>query len=126
MNTLNNKWNQTGCCTLIVANRGRYNTKTKKESSEKGYWISNQSVDSKAFKELMTAIRNHWSVEIHHNIRDVQMGEDDIKISHKNEAVVVASLLTVATNLLEKQVESVTILREKLAKDWKLIPALFK
>lgn len=120
-NTLNAKWKETGCCTMIVVCRGRYNTKTKKETTEESYWISNQTIDSKSFTELTNAIRNHWSVEVHHYIRDVQMGEDNMKINHKNEAVVVASFFTIATNILQKQAENITILREKLAKNWKLV-----
>jgi predicted transposase YbfD/YdcC len=126
ISTLNARWKATGCCTVIAVARGRYNTKTKKESNEKSYWISNQVLDNEGFKELVSAIRNHWSVEVHHHIRDVQMGEDAMKISNKNEAVVVASFLTLATNLVEKQGGSIAVLREKLSKNWKLIPTIFK
>lgn len=124
--TLNARWQQTGCCSMMVINRGRYNIKTKKESCEESYWISNQPIDSKSFMELTIAIRNHWSVEVHHQIRDVQMGEDKMKISSKNEALVVASFITVATNLLENYGGSIPVLREKLAKNRSLIPAIFK
>jgi hypothetical protein len=54
------------------------------------------------------------------------MGEDQIKISHKNEALVVASFITLTCNLLEKQEGNKSSLREKLSKNWKLIPAIFK
>ena len=37
ISTLNSRWQQTGCCSLMVVNRGRYNTKTKKESHETSY-----------------------------------------------------------------------------------------
>ena len=124
--TLSTGWKQTGCCSMIVVNRGRYNTKTKKESYEESYWISNQPIDSESFTELKIAIRNHWSIEVHHQIRDVQMGEDKMKISCKKEALVVASFITVATNLLENYGGSIPVLREKLTKNWSLIPTIFK
>ena len=100
--------------------------KQRKNQAKKGYWISNQVLDNEGFKELVSAIRNHWSVEVHHQIRDVQMGEDAMKISNKDEAIVVASFLTLATNLVEKQGGSIAVLRKKLSKNWKLIPAIFK
>ena len=126
ISTLSAGWKQTGCCSLIVVNRGRYNTKTKKESHEECYWVSNQTIDSKSFAEFTTPIRNHWSIEVHHQIRDVQMGEDKMKISCKKEALVVASFLTVAVNLLENHGGSIPILREKLTKNKPLIHTVFK
>lgn len=126
VSTLNSSWKETGCCTLITVNRRRYNTKMKKESVEKSYWIYNQCLDNQSFNEVKQSVRNHWSVEVHHQIRDVQMGEDKMRISNKEEAVVVASFVTLAINLLEKKGENISILREKLTKNWKLIPQIFK
>ena len=75
---------------------------------------------------MTNAVRNHWSVEVHHQIRDVQMGEDKMKISNKTEALVMASFMTVATNLLENYGGSIPILREKLTKNRSLIHSIFK
>lgn len=124
--TLSAGWQQTGCCSMIVVNRGRYNTKTKEESQQESYWISNEPIDSKSFTEFTTPIRNHWSIEVHHQIRDVQMGEDRMRISHEKEALVVASFITLATNLLENHGGSIPILREKLTKNKSLIHAIFQ
>jgi predicted transposase YbfD/YdcC len=107
---------------IAAANR----TKTKKTSKETSYWICNQPLDNETFIEIIQAIRNHWSVEVHHQIRDVQMGEDDLKISNKQEAIVVASFITLAVNLLEKQKENISIIREKLTKNWNQIPILLQ
>lgn len=126
ISTLPPKWNDTACCTVIVVSRERYNTKTKKTSKEISYWICNQPLDNETFTEIIQAIRNHWSVEVHHQIRDVQMGEDDLKISNKQEAIVVASFITLAINLLEKQKENISIIREKLTKNWKQVPILLQ
>jgi|LakMenE29Apr09ns_1017244.scaffolds.fasta_scaffold05444_1 predicted transposase YbfD/YdcC len=120
------RWKETKNVSLIVVSRERFTSKIKKSTQENSYWLSNQSLDNKSFNEISEAIRNHWSIETHHHIRDVQMGEDQIKISHKNEALVVASFITLTCNLLEKQEGNKSSLREKLSKNWKLIPAIFK
>lgn len=120
------RWKETKSVTLIVVNRERFTSKTKKTTHENAYWISNQPLDGKAFTEMSEAIRNHWNIETHHHIRDVQIGEDKIKISHKSQALVVASFITLTSNLLEKQGGNKSILREKLTKNWKLIPAMFE
>lgn len=119
-------WKETKNVSLIVVSRERFTSKTKKTTHENSYWLSNQSLDNKSFIEISEAIRNHWSIETHHHIRDVQMGEDRIKINHKNEALVVASFITLTSNLLEKKGGNKSILREKLTKNWKLIPTIFK
>ena len=51
---------------------------------------------------------------------------DSLRISNPKESVVVASFLTVAINLLETKGENISILREKMAKKWVLVPAIFK
>jgi hypothetical protein len=73
--TLPPKWNDTACCTVIVVSRERYITKTKQTTKETSYWICNQPLDNETFRKTTQAIRNHWSVEVHHQIRDVQMGK---------------------------------------------------
>ena len=62
---------------MIVVERGRYNLKTKHETTQKSYWIYNQVLDDERFNEMTKSIRNHWEVEVHHQIRDKQMGESD-------------------------------------------------
>ena len=111
---------------MIVVERGRYNLKTKHETTQKSYWIYNQVLDDERFNEMTKSIRNHWEVEVHHQIRDKQMGEDALRISNQKESVIVARFLTVAINLLETKKENTSILREKMAKNWKLVPAIFK
>lgn len=110
---------------LIVVNRERFHTKTKKTTQEICYWLSNQALDKESFNEISKAIRTHWTIETHHNIRDVQMGEDDMKISNQKEALVVASFITLALNLIEKKGGNKSIVRENITKNWNLIPPIF-
>jgi len=118
-------WKPTNSTTLIVVNRERLHTKTKKITQETCYWLSNQILDKESFSEICKAIRNHWGIETHHNIRDVQMGEDDIKISNQKEALVVASFITLALNLIEKKGSNKSIIRENMTKNWNLVPQIF-
>lgn len=120
------RWKNTNSCTLIVVERKRYIVKTGKQSTETAYWISNQSIDNEKFAGLPEAIRKHWSVEVHHYCRDVQWGEDKMIMRDKDEAKVVASFITVTTNLFQKQGSNTSELREKITKNWKMVNALFK
>lgn len=122
---LHKRWKSTGICSLIVVKKRRYVSKTGKESQEISHWVSNQPVDNESIKELSKAIRNHWSVEVHHNRRDVQWGEDKMVIRNKIEAKVMAGFITVADNLVQKQNENGSALREKLARNWSKMNHLF-
>lgn len=120
------RWKETTTCTLITVERKRFNIKTGRQSVQTAYWISNQTADNKGFTELTEAIRKHWSIEVHHYCRDVQWGEDRMIMRDKDEANVVASFITVATNLFQKQDANTSELREKITKNWKMIHTIFK
>lgn len=120
------RWKETTACTLITVERKRFTAKTGKQSIQTAYWISNQTTDDKGFAELTEAIRKHWSIEVHHYCRDVQWGEDRMIMRDKAEANAVASFITVATNLFQKQGSNTSELREKITKNWKMIHTIFK
>ena len=119
------RWKQTQTLSLIVVERERFIVKTKKTTQETSYWISNQVLDNDSFDEMCQAIRNHWCIEVHHHQRDVQLGEDQLRIKDHNQALTVASFITLASNLVEKQGGNKSILREKLTKNWNLILPIF-
>ena len=74
-----------GLKTLIKIERKRLNNKTKKESEEIAFYMTNQSPPSqKMANELCEAVRNHWSVEVVNNIRDVIFKEDKFRTKKKN------------------------------------------
>ena len=50
---------------------------------------------------MVIAIRNHWSIEVYDWIRDIQMGEDRVKIINEKDPILVAGFMTVLTDLLE-------------------------
>jgi predicted transposase YbfD/YdcC len=121
------RWAESGVKTLIVVERERKCTKTQKKSKEKSYWISNLPINPTNFLELFTAVREHWTVEVHNNTRDKQMGEDNLITRNENQSRFISTCITLAINLLENQnVENMTILREELAYKYKHVYELFE
>lgn len=76
---------------------------------------------------MSETIKNYWIIVKHHHIIviDVQMGEDCIKIGYRNEVLIVATFITLVTNLLENQQGNKSILREKLTRNWTLMNNFF-
>lgn len=124
--SLEKRWNGAGISTLLVVERVRYQTKTQKQSCETAYWVSNQVLDNQRFAEIVEAARRHWSVEAHHYIRDVQMGEDRLVTRNSKEARVMAGFITTATNMLVGQRQNVSELRERMTRNQALVDPLFK
>ncbi|WP_373515571.1 hypothetical protein [Persicitalea sp.] len=126
--SLATRWKDAGIVSLLVIERGRYNTKTQKQSRETAYWVSNQALDGQKFAKLAEAARRHWAVEVHHHIRDVQMGEDKMVARNAKEARVLAGFITMATNMLvsASRDQSISELREKLTRNHALVNPLFK
>ena len=124
--SLEARWDQTGTTSLLVVERTRYHTKTRRQSCETAYWVSNQVLDKQKFVELIEATRRHWAVEVHHHIRDVQMGEDKMVTRNPKEARVIAGFITTATNMLAGQSQNLSELRERLTRNRTLVDPLFK
>lgn len=126
--SLEKRWEDAGIASLLVVERVRYNTKTQKQSCETVYWMSNQALDGQKFAKLCEATRRHWSVEVHHYIRDVQMGEDKMVTRNADEARVIAGFITTATNMLvsASRGQSISELRERLTRNQALVDPLFK
>lgn len=99
------RWTDSGFQTLIVMKRQTIRTVQQKVSVETSYYVSNQRVDQAQHSEqssLFNAIRRHWGVESDNWIRDVTLGEDQVKTKHANQAHVMACLRTLAMHLLRK------------------------
>ena len=126
--SLAERWKDAGIASLLVVERERHNTKTQKQSHETAYWVSNRTIDRQGFAELVKAARRHWTVEVHHYIRDVQMGQDKMVTRNAKEARVIAGFITAATNMLvlASQDQSISELRERLTRNHALVDPLFK
>lgn len=104
--TLNNpyldkRWLPANFQTVIKVERHSYNCKSKTESNETSYYISNQKLEQHTTDdELFHAIREHWNVETNNHIRDVTFREDDLKTKYQSMARNMATCRTALLNLL--------------------------
>lgn len=99
------RWAESGLHTLVVMHRQTVEVKTQQRSAETSYYVSNLSVTPEqpsAQVDLFDAIRGHWGVEADNYIRDVTLGEDDVKTKNGNQGHILATLRTLAMGLLRK------------------------
>jgi predicted transposase YbfD/YdcC len=124
---LNSRWSASGVHTLVVVERERTVSKTNKISTETSYWISNMPLNEANFIELFTAVRQHWSIEVHHNYRDKQLGEDNLVSRNENQCRFMSTCITLAMNLLKNQkTKNMTVLRETLSQQTEQVYQLFE
>jgi predicted transposase YbfD/YdcC len=98
------RWVKTNLQTLLKIDKKTYHCKTKKETVETGYYISNQIVKTDELKatELSNAQRQHWNIEVNNYIRDMLLNEDDCKTPKGNTAKIMACLRTTALHCIKK------------------------
>ncbi len=99
--TFDKRWTDSNFQTLVVMDRETEEKKSGKESLERSYYISNDTLQDHE-KELFTAIREHWHIESNHYIRDVTFDEDNVKTKDKNQAQNLSLLRTVAIKIIRK------------------------
>lgn len=99
------RWKNSAINTLVVMERNTYYVSKKKRTQETSYYITNQWVETTTpsiYRELASAIRNHWSVFSANWIRDVVFNEDNVKNKAGNQAQIMSSLRTLAMRLFRK------------------------
>lgn len=113
------KWSASGLNTLVVVERQRLRTKDQKQSQETAYFVSNQALNQEKGMELFQAVRNHWTIETDHYIRDVGFGEDKLKCFDQKRTRAFSSLLNLAVNLIRKnnRLDSIAEFREEMCYD---------
>ncbi len=89
--------------TLIVVERTSTQSKTGKTSQETSFYVSNQSPTTVESEALGRAIREHWAIEADHWVRDATFREDRIRCKEPARSKAVASIISIAGNLLRKQ-----------------------
>ena len=107
---------KSGISRIIKVKRTRYNCKKKCESVAISFYVSNfKNYD----KELANAIKKHWTVEVQNYIRDVNLGEDDIKSKYKGIQRSISSIITAILNGLQSlnHDNNLRILREDMTYD---------
>jgi len=98
---LDQRWQLANFQTVIKVERHSYNCKSKTESNETSYYISNQKINQDTTdNELFHAIRGHWNVETNNHIRDVTFKEDNLKTKYPAMARNMATCRTGLLNLL--------------------------
>jgi len=65
-----------GACQAIKITRWREDTATGKATRETVYAITSLTSACATAQDLARLVREHWSIEAHHHIRDVTFGED--------------------------------------------------
>lgn len=91
------RWAQCDFQSLVRVERQTEEVKSGKQSREISYYLSNQGVKP---AELCRAVRGHWQVETHNQVRDVTFQEDGLRLQDEGANHVLASLRTLATKLL--------------------------
>ena len=96
------RWTGADFQTLVRVERATWHCKTKAQSTEVAYYLSNATVKDASDTELFTAVRGHWSIETSNHIRDVTLKEDRLKTKEPTIAKVMACCRTVVLNLFNK------------------------
>ena len=82
---------------MFRVERSRIELKTNKQSEETSFYLSNGKADQD--HGYFDAIRNHWSVEVNHHIRDVSLKEDQLRTKKNEITTVMAGLRTIVMEL---------------------------
>ena len=96
------RWSGANFQTLVQVHRTSMQLKSKVESQEVSYYISNARIKDENDNELFRAVRGHWNVETNNYIRDVTLKEDGLRTKESTISKVMASCRTLTLNLLNK------------------------
>lgn len=92
------RWDKTNFRSLVIVDTERINLKDNSLQKERSYYISNGKAEKT--NEYFNAIRNHWSVEVNHHIRDVTLREDSLKTKKNEVTRVFSGLRTLVLEIL--------------------------
>ena len=100
------RWKPSKIASLVLIKRDFLEVKTSKRMKETSYYITNQVVNPLNAQvrglDLFNAVRGHWMVENHHQIKDVTFKEDDVKTKFSQLNRVMASLRSTAFEIVRK------------------------
>jgi predicted transposase YbfD/YdcC len=121
------KWDASKFATLVVIERESTQCKTGKVNRETSYYLSNATIKQVAPEEFFKAIRQHWSIEADNWVRDATFREDRIRCKETNRSKTLASIISVAGNLLRQQKKGfLKAMQEDIACHPALATTLFK
>ncbi|MGB3586877.1 MAG: ISAs1 family transposase [Tunicatimonas sp.] len=121
------KWDSSKFAVLVVVERESTQCKTGKVSRETSYYLSNASIEQITPQEFLQAIRQHWSIEADNWVRDATFREDRIRCKEPARSKTLASIISVAGNLLRQQKKGyLKAMQEELTYNLSLAVPLFK
>lgn len=121
------KWDSSKFATLVVVERESTQCKTGKVSRETSYYLSIAFLEQIAPQEFSQAIRQHWSIEADNWVRDATFREDRIRCKEPARSKSLASIISVAGNLLRQHKKSfLKAMQEDVACDPTLATPFFK
>ena len=94
------RWKTSAFRSLFKVERTRFCLRTKKQSHETAYYISNSAVAKD--DGCWQAIRKHWSVEVNNHARDVNLKEDGLRTKYSTVTHAMASMRTLVLELFRK------------------------
>ena len=117
---IDERWENSAIKTLIRVERQFTENKTKKVMSEISFYVSNGALSDS--KELFDAVRNHWSCEVNHHIRDVTLQEDKLRTKFPIISRNIAAIRTLIINiLLDKKPKNMVALLERFQDDFEYL-----
>lgn len=120
--SFDSRWKNSGFQTLVWVERSSYNCKTKLETQEISYYISNLKRENEIGNELFEAVRNHWKIETNNYIRDVSLNEDKLRTKLTKVSKILACCRTVVVNFLSKEkLENIKAQLELFADDFQVL-----
>lgn len=121
------RWQDTGIQTLFKVQREVRKNKTKKQSQQHAFYVSNMPLNRQEFESCCQAIRFHWSVETQNYQLDTQLGQDNLTGFQSPIQRNMAVFFNHALNWLKKAntENNLSKLREDILDDKNLICKLF-
>jgi predicted transposase YbfD/YdcC len=120
--SFDSRWKDSGFQTLVWVERNSYNCKTKLETQEISYYISNLKREDEKANELFKAVRNHWKIETNNYLRDVSLKEDKLRTKLTKVSKILACCRTVVINFLaEEKLENIRTQLELFVDDFQVL-----
>jgi hypothetical protein len=101
-NSLALRWAKSQMKTLLVVKRKIKRSKDGNYSHQMAYYVSNKALVGKTGLELFNAVRGHWAVESDNYVREVTLGEDQIKCKQVPRIRIIASAINTVLNNIRR------------------------
>ena len=105
--SLDERWKESGICSLIVCHRKFTILKTNEVQEQTSWYLSNDEhlendTEELKTKEWANAIRGHWGIESDHYIRDVTFKEDFLRINEHQMQKIMSVCISAAVMIFRQ------------------------